>query len=56
MAHGTADPVVHFQLGEASRRMLEAAGYSVEWHVYRMEHSVCLEEIQAIGAWLMKVL
>jgi phospholipase/carboxylesterase len=56
MAHGTADPVVRFQWGEASKRMLEAAGYPIEWHTYRMEHSVCLEEVQAIGAWLAKVL
>jgi phospholipase/carboxylesterase len=56
MAHGTADPVVRFQWGEASKRMLEAAGYAVEWHSYRMEHSVCLEEVQAIGAWLTKIL
>ena len=56
MAHGTADPVVRFQWGEASRRVLEAAGYAIEWHTYRMEHSVCLEEVQAIGAWLTKVL
>ena len=56
MAHGTADPVVRFEWAEASKRMLEAVGYAVEWHTYRMEHSVCLEEIQAIGAWLTKVL
>ena len=56
MAHGTADPVVRFQWGEASRRMLETAGYAVEWHSYRMEHSVCLEEVRAIGAWLTRVL
>jgi phospholipase/carboxylesterase len=56
MAHGTADPVVRFQWGEASKRLLEAAGYAVEWRIYRMEHSVCLEEVQAIGAWLTKVL
>ncbi len=56
MAHGTADPVVQFQWAEASKRMLEAAGYAVEWHSYRMEHSVCLEEIQALGAWLRTVL
>jgi phospholipase/carboxylesterase len=56
MVHGTADPVVRFQWGEASKRMLEAAGYPIEWHTYRMEHSVCLEEVQAIGAWLTKVL
>jgi phospholipase/carboxylesterase len=56
MAHGTADPVVRFQWGEASKRLLETTGYAVEWHSYRMEHSVCLEEVQAIGAWLTKVL
>jgi phospholipase/carboxylesterase len=56
MAHGTADPVVRFEWGEASKRMLEAAGYRIEWHSYRMQHSVCLEEIEAIGAWLRKVL
>jgi phospholipase/carboxylesterase len=56
MAHGTADPVVRFQWGEASKGMLEAAGYRIEWHSYRMEHSVCLEEVEAIGAWLRTVL
>jgi len=56
MAHGTADPVVRFQWGEASKRMLGAAGYPIEWHTYGMEHSVCMEEVQAIGAWLTKVL
>ncbi len=56
MAHGTADPVVRLQWGEASRDLLEAAGYSVEWHTYPMPHSVCLEEVEAIGAWLRHVL
>lgn len=56
MAHGTADPVVRFEWGEASRRSLEAAGYRVEWHNYRMEHSVCLEEIVDLAAWLARVL
>jgi phospholipase/carboxylesterase len=56
MAHGSADPIVRFQWGEASKRLLEAGGYDVEWHTYRMEHSVCLEEVRAIGAWLTKLL
>jgi phospholipase/carboxylesterase len=56
MAHGTADPVVRFDWGQASQGALAAAGYSVEWHTYRMQHAVCLEEIQAIGAWLRRVL
>ena len=56
MAHGTADPVVRFAWGEASKRLLEAQRYAVEWHSYRMEHSVCLEEVRAIGVWLARVL
>ena len=56
MAHGTADPVVRFPWGEASKRLLEAQRYPVEWHSYRMEHSVCLEEVRAIGVWLARVL
>jgi phospholipase/carboxylesterase len=56
MAHGSSDPIVHFQWGEASKRLLEAQGYAVEWHTYRMEHSVCLEEVRAIGAWLSRIL
>jgi phospholipase/carboxylesterase len=56
MAHGTADPVVRFEWGDASRRALVASGYRVEWHTYRMEHSVCMEEIEAIGRWLVDTL
>ena len=52
MAHGTADSVLPLRLGESSRRALEALGYEVEWHVYPMAHSVCVEEISAIGGWL----
>jgi phospholipase/carboxylesterase len=55
MAHGTADPVVRFEGGLASRRALEANGNPVEWHQYPIEHSLCLEEVRAIGAWLAKV-
>jgi phospholipase/carboxylesterase len=52
MAHGSHDPLLPLALAETSRRILEAAGYRVDWHVYPMAHSVCLEEIAAIGAWL----
>jgi len=52
MAHGTDDPVLPFGLAETSRRGLEALGYVVDWHAYRMAHSVCMEEVRAIGAWL----
>ncbi len=51
-AHGTDDPVIPFAMATASRERLGVLGYRVEWHEYPMQHSVCLEEVQAIGAWL----
>jgi len=51
-AHGSEDDIVPLQLGELARDTLRARGCTVQWHTYRMPHSVCLEELQAIGAWL----
>jgi phospholipase/carboxylesterase len=56
MAHGRHDNVVPFSRAEASRDFLVSLGCQVEWHEYTMQHSVCLEEVQAISAWLKKVL
>lgn len=56
MAHGTADPVLPLQMGTDSRQLLERLGYTVEWHDYPMEHAVCMPEIQAVSAWLQRVL
>jgi phospholipase/carboxylesterase len=56
MAHGTMDPMVRPQWGEASRRALEAAGHAVEWHEYPMPHSVVWEEVVAIRDFLARVL
>jgi phospholipase/carboxylesterase len=56
MAHGTADPMIRLEWGEAGRRALVAAGYPVEWHTYPMPHSVVWEEIEAVSAFLARVL
>jgi len=56
MAHGVDDPIVPFTLGDKSHRTLEVAGCEVEWHSYPMEHSVCHEEVIAIGRWITKIL
>jgi phospholipase/carboxylesterase len=56
MAHGTADPMIRLQWGEAGRQALTAAGYRVEWHTYPMPHSVVWEEIEAVSAFLTRVL
>ena len=56
MAHGTMDPVVPYARATASRDMLKAMGYRIEWHDYPMPHSVCGEEVDDISAWLRKTL
>ena len=56
LAHGTRDGVVPLDRATASRDVLLALGYSVEWHTYPMEHSVCPQEIIDIETWLQKVL
>ncbi len=56
MAHGRADGVLAFGLGTESRDALARIGFPVEWHEYPMAHSVCLEEIAAIRAFLFRVL
>jgi phospholipase/carboxylesterase len=43
-------------LGESTRRLLEGAGYAVEWHAYVMPHSVCPQEVMDIAAWLRRIL
>lgn len=51
-AHGLADDVVPLRLGVEAKDFLLRKEYSLEWHTYPMSHSVCLEEIVAIGRWL----
>lgn len=52
MAHGSDDPLIPLSLATASRDRLIAMDYPVQWRVYPMQHSVCMEEIADIGAWL----
>lgn len=56
MAHGSYDPVVRIERATASRDALIRHGYQVEWHTYPMPHSVCAEEVDAIGRFLQRVL
>ena len=51
-AHGSEDDVVSPTLGRQARDFLVQQGYRSEWREYPMPHSVCLEEIVDIGAWL----
>ena len=56
LAHGTRDAVVPPAWGQVSAESLTKAGYPAEWHAYPMEHTVCAEELQAIGRWLTRIL
>ena len=56
MAHGTQDPMIPVDRARASRDALGKLGYPVQWRDYPMPHSVCLEEISDISAWLTQVL
>ncbi len=56
MAHGDYDPVIRIDRALQSRDALVALGYPVEWHAYPMQHSVCGEEVAAIGSFVRRVL
>ena len=55
-AHGSADPMITMARATASRDVLVALGYPVEWHAYPMPHSVCPQEIVDMNRWLLRVL
>jgi phospholipase/carboxylesterase len=56
MAHGAYDGVIPLVMGAGSMTLLTGMGHPVEWRQYPMQHSVCPQEIEDIGAWLRKVL
>ena len=56
LAHGTDDPLVPVSRGTEARDRLQSLGYGVQWHTYRMPHSVCAEEVADLSAWLGKVI
>lgn len=51
MAHGTQDPVVPSFAGQQSAALLRQFGFDVQWTTYPMPHSVCAEEVIALGDW-----
>lgn len=53
--HGTEDPVVSEQLGRRSVETLQEKGFSPVYSTYRMQHTVCLEQIRDISQWLQEV-
>ena len=56
MAHGIQDPVVPFSAGESSAKQIAALDYPLTWQSYNMQHNVCMEEIEAVSAWIAEII
>ena len=56
MSHGNADEVIRIETALNSRQQLVDAGYAVEWHEYRMAHSLNADEIADIRQFLLKIM
>lgn len=54
VGHGSFDPVVAESLGKAAVENLQAKGFQPEYKSYAMEHSLCLEEVRDMDAFLAK--
>jgi phospholipase/carboxylesterase len=55
MAHGIIDPIVAIESGKSAFDALKSMGYSIEWHDYLMEHSLCNEEITHLSAFMNSI-
>ena len=56
MAHGTHDNVISLDTCHASLEALKTEAYIIDWHEYPMAHSVCMQEIDDIRAFLSRIL
>ncbi len=56
MAHGTLDNVIAFSTNHLSVEVLKAQHYSINFHEYPMAHTVSVQEIDDIRAFLRNTL
>jgi phospholipase/carboxylesterase len=56
LGHGTHDEVVPFSRAENARDLLTKLNYNVEWHEYPITHTLSMEELNDISAWLRRLL
>ena len=52
MMHGIEDNIIPAEQGHSSYQTLIENGYMVEWNVYPMQHTICIEEISMIDNWI----
>lgn len=55
LGHGTEDTVVRYELGKNTLSLLQKNHYSVDWHSYRMAHSVSAEEVSDIAKFIKRI-
>jgi phospholipase/carboxylesterase len=56
MAHGTFDEVISLATNQVSLEILKSQHYVVNWHEYEMAHSVNMQEIDDIRAFLLQTI
>ncbi|MHB1606086.1 MAG: alpha/beta hydrolase [Leptospirales bacterium] len=54
MAHGTGDSVIPYRLGNKTFDLLCEMGWDGTWFGHEEGHTVTLDELKGIGAWLVK--
>jgi len=54
VSHGTQDPVVVEELGQAAVKLLQEKGFQPIYKTYPMQHEVSLAQIQDISVWLQQ--
>lgn len=56
IAHGTEDNVIPVSAGQQAFHTLKAAGFNVSWHPYRMQHSVCPQQVRELSLFIQRQL
>ena len=54
--HGTEDPIVNEVLGQRAFNYLQTHGHAASYETYKMDHSVCGEQINSISRWIQQCL
>ena len=54
--HGLLDEIVKPEWGRASERLLKDLGYEPNWNEYKIDHSICLEEILDFSVFINQML
>lgn len=56
MAHGIQDEIVNIKLAEYSRDCLQQLNYQIDFRIYPMAHSLCVDEVRDIAKWFKQTM